>query len=155
MKSEQSCVTQCFHSQTVTSVSPAVTFINRDEGLVSMQLMDRIMINDNQLYSMGLQSDYTTNNFQSIPNSFEMSSNLSNDFNYCIEDQKWFYGSISRQKSEQMLDSRPIGSFIVRYSTTQQNCFAITLKVPNDYHMSGVTHYLILKIEFNGFQIKV
>ena len=152
MKSEQSCVTQCFHSQ--TSVTPAVTFINRDEGLVSMQLMDRIMINDNELYSMGL-SDYTSNhNFQSSPQSLELSP-FKNHSEYCLEDQQWFYGSIGRQQAIEMLDNRPIGSFIIRYSMTQQNCFAMTLRVPNDYQMSGIAHYLILRTETNAYKIKV
>ena len=161
MKSEQNfsnmtSMTQCYHSE--TSVTPAVTFINRGEGLVSMQLMERIMINDNELYSMGLSEYSLDKNYLSNSKSFKTSSNVTDLVSECcppLDDQQWFYGSLERQKAMKMLEKRPIGSFIIRSSKTHQNCLAMTLRVPNDYNFIGIAHYLIQNTPNNGFKIKV
>ncbi len=181
MKSEQSScrifsenqrqhnsLTECFHSH--TTFAPVVSFINKDEGLISMQLMDRIMINDNELYSMGL----STHPISSYNNSNNMSSALlsnvsihtalepptppvRNDSLYDsnIEAQQWFHGSIHRDNAVKMLENSPIGSFIVRYSTTKQSCYALSVRVPSDYHLTGIAHYLIIITQRKTFKIKV
>lgn len=151
-QSRSRSVTESFHSQ--TSVTPAVSFVNRGEGLVSMQLMDRVMINDNQLYSMGLSElalDYsplkTSHPSCDYLTPFRDSSLTSSHF-------QWFYGSIDRQNAIKLLNSRPIGSFIVRHSTTDRDCYALTVRVPNEYQISGIAHYLI-DITNATFRIKV
>lgn len=177
MKSEQSScrifaesqrqhnsITECFHSH--TSFTPAVSFINKGEGLISMQLMDRIMINDNELYSMSLSehpiSSISNNHLSSASHSIHTALQpptppVRNDSLYenNIESQHWFHGSIHRESAIKMLENSPIGSFIVRYSTTKQSCYALSVRVPNDYHLTGIAHYLIIITSQNTFKIKV
>ncbi|CAG2106242.1 unnamed protein product, partial [Medioppia subpectinata] len=154
-QSQQNSVTECYHLQ--TSVTPSVTFANRGDGLVSVHLMDRIMINDNELYSMGLshnQNDYNTHTNHNSLQLSPLSLNSDSLQEYDIKGKQWFYGSTQRDNATKMLDNCPIGSFIVRRSTTQQNCFALTLRVPNDYHLTGIAHYLIVMTERQTFKIK-
>ncbi|XP_054159119.1 GATA zinc finger domain-containing protein 8-like [Oppia nitens] len=147
-------INECYTMQTSRVTPVSVSFINRsgggsgggagdDEGLVSMQLMDRVMINDNEF-----------KDFQQLKYSNNSNNNNNNNNSITIEDQQWFYGSTEREMAIEMLNSCPIGSFIIRYSTTKDNCFALTLKVPNDYQMQGIAHYLIQMTHKNAFKIK-
>lgn len=54
----------------------------------------------------------------------------------------------------EVLKNEPIGSFIVRESTTKSGCFALSLRVPREFQPRGIAHYLILKTG-RGYKIKV
>ena len=43
---------------------------------------------------------------------------------------------------------------MVRESTTKHGCYALSLRVPRDFQVSGIAHYLILKTA-KGYKIKV
>ncbi|RWS28857.1 src-like-adapter 2 [Leptotrombidium deliense] len=66
----------------------------------------------------------------------------------------WFFRSICRDSAMILLDNKPLGAFVVRESTTQQGCFALSLRVPDEYRISGVAHYLIFRSAKGTFQIK-
>ena len=159
-QNQPNSVTECFNSE--TSMSPVVSFINRDEGLVSLQLMDRILINDNQLYSMAVNTNQNNYN-PTANNEYKCNSMNSSSIymtNVClnneeIESKVWFYGWLEREKAIEILEKQSIGSFIIRYSTTHRNSFALTLRVPNDYHFTGIAHYLIVTTDKNYLKIKV
>jgi len=54
----------------------------------------------------------------------------------------------------EVLKNEPIGSFIVRNSSSKSGCFALSLKVPKEFHTTGIAHYLILR-SAKGYKIKV
>ena len=118
------------------------------------------MINDNQLYSMGLSQLGFDHKNELNTATLELSTRALNtdyvspSYSSSLKDQQWFYGWIDRQNAIKLLNNRPIGSFIVRHSTTDPNCFALTIRVPNDYQMTGIAHYLISATD-NRFRIKV
>jgi len=60
----------------------------------------------------------------------------------------------SRDIALEVLRNEPIGSFIVRESTTKTGCFALSLRVPKEFKRLGIAHYLILK-SGRGYKIKV
>jgi tensin len=60
----------------------------------------------------------------------------------------------NREIALDVLRNEPIGSFIVRESTTKSGCFALSLRVPKDHQPCGIAHYLILKTS-RGYKIKV
>lgn len=49
-----------------------------------------------------------------------------------------------------MLD---IGSFLIRFSNSCKNCFALSIRVPYFANTSGVAHYLIIRNQ-NGYKLK-
>jgi tensin len=53
-----------------------------------------------------------------------------------------------------VLAQEPVGSFMVRESTTKIGCYALSLRVPRDFQQSGIAHYLILRTN-RGYRIKV
>lgn len=54
----------------------------------------------------------------------------------------------------EVLSQEPIGAFIVRESTTKSGCYALSLRVPKEYHPRGIAHYLIIRTN-KGYKIKV
>jgi len=54
----------------------------------------------------------------------------------------------------EVLGQEPVGAFMVRESTTKPGCFALSLRVPQEFHSLGIAHYLILRTN-KGFKIKV
>lgn len=54
----------------------------------------------------------------------------------------------------EVLGQEPVGAFMVRESTTKPGCFALSLRVPHEFHPLGIAHYLILRTN-KGFKIKV
>lgn len=54
----------------------------------------------------------------------------------------------------EVLSSQPVGAFLVRGSTTQTGCFALSVRVPRDFTPAGIAHYLILRTP-KGYKIKV
>ncbi|XP_071043920.1 uncharacterized protein [Parasteatoda tepidariorum] len=65
----------------------------------------------------------------------------------------WFQAGIPREIALEILNQEPVGSFMVRESTSKPGCFALSLRVPREYHRSGIAHYLILRTH-RGYKIK-
>ena len=59
-----------------------------------------------------------------------------------------------REIALEVLSQEPVGAFMVRESTTKHGCYALSLRVPRDFQVSGIAHYLILKTA-KGYKIKV
>lgn len=59
-----------------------------------------------------------------------------------------------REITLEVLGQEPVGAFMVRESTTKPGCFALSLRVPQEFHPLGIAHYLILRTT-KGFKIKV
>lgn len=59
-----------------------------------------------------------------------------------------------REITLEVLGQEPVGAFMVRESTTKPGCFALSLRVPQEFHPLGIAHYLILRTN-KGFKIKV
>ncbi|XP_063824462.1 EGFR adapter protein-like [Ostrinia nubilalis] len=65
----------------------------------------------------------------------------------------WFQQGIPREIALEVLSSQPVGSFLVRGSTTQAGCYALSVRVPRDFTPAGIAHYLILRTP-KGYKIK-
>ncbi|XP_061710705.1 EGFR adapter protein-like isoform X3 [Cydia pomonella] len=65
----------------------------------------------------------------------------------------WFQAGIPREIALEVLSNQPVGAFMVRCSTTQTGCFALSVRVPRDFQPSGIAHYLILRTP-KGYKIK-
>ncbi|XP_059476882.1 SH2 domain-containing protein 5-like [Neocloeon triangulifer] len=65
----------------------------------------------------------------------------------------WFQAGIPREIALEVLAQEPVGSFMVRESTTKIGCYALSLRVPRDFQPSGIAHYLILRTN-RGYRIK-
>ena len=66
----------------------------------------------------------------------------------------WFRAGIPGEIALEVLSRGPVGAFMVRESTTKHGCYALSLRVPRDFQVSGIAHYLILKTA-KGYKIKV
>lgn len=65
----------------------------------------------------------------------------------------WFQAGIPREISLEILQQEPVGSFLVRHSTSKPGCYALSLRVPKDYQATNIAHYLIVQTN-QGFKIK-
>ncbi|KAI5712052.1 hypothetical protein M8J75_005327 [Diaphorina citri] len=65
----------------------------------------------------------------------------------------WFQAGIPREITLEVLSQEPVGAFMVRESTTKPGCFALSLRVPKEFHHLGIAHYLILRTA-KGYKIK-
>ncbi|XP_054722246.1 EGFR adapter protein-like [Uloborus diversus] len=65
----------------------------------------------------------------------------------------WFQAGIPREIALEVLGQEPVGSFMVRESTSKPGCFALSLRVPREFHQSGIAHYLIMRTN-RGYKIK-
>ncbi|KAF8790309.1 SH2 domain-containing protein 5 [Argiope bruennichi] len=65
----------------------------------------------------------------------------------------WFQAGIPREIALEVLAQEPVGSFMVRESTSKPGCFALSLRVPRDFHQTGIAHYLIMRTN-RGYKIK-
>ncbi|RVE54045.1 hypothetical protein evm_001168, partial [Chilo suppressalis] len=70
-----------------------------------------------------------------------------------LKQAPWFQQGIPREIALEVLSSQPVGSFLVRGSTTQAGCYALSVRVPRDFQPSGIAHYLILRTP-KGYKIK-
>ena len=59
-----------------------------------------------------------------------------------------------REITLEVLSHEPVGAFMVRESTTKSGCYALSLRVPREYHPRGIAHYLIIRTN-KGYKIKV
>ena len=54
----------------------------------------------------------------------------------------------------EVLKREPEGAFVVRESNSRSGRLALSVRVPVDFHPSGIAHYLIIRAP-KGFRIKV
>lgn len=62
--------------------------------------------------------------------------------------------TFNREIALEVLSHEPVGAFMVRESTSKPGCYALSLRVPRDFTVSGIAHYLIVKTS-KGYKIKV
>lgn len=66
----------------------------------------------------------------------------------------WFQAGIPREISLEILRQEPVGSFLVRQSTSKPGCYALSVRVPpKDGQKANIAHYLITQSN-RGFKIK-
>ncbi|CAH1982136.1 unnamed protein product [Acanthoscelides obtectus] len=65
----------------------------------------------------------------------------------------WFQAGIPREIALEILAQEPVGSFMVRDSTSKPGCFALSLRVPRSFQPTGIAHYLIIRAN-KGYKIK-
>ncbi|XP_076266725.1 uncharacterized protein LOC143200210 [Rhynchophorus ferrugineus] len=65
----------------------------------------------------------------------------------------WYQEGIPREIALEILSQEPIGSFMVRRSTTKMGCYALSVRVPRSFQLSGIAHYLIMRTK-RGYRIK-
>ncbi|XP_053695538.1 uncharacterized protein LOC128743050 [Sabethes cyaneus] len=90
---------------------------------------------------------------EGCPESASIQSNLDQEAEYqrlCGE--SWYHENLPRDLSLELLNNKPAGSFVVRKSTTQQGCYALSLRVPPPG--PKIAHYLIVRTASDGYQIK-
>ena len=61
---------------------------------------------------------------------------------------------ICRDLALEVLKREPEGAFVVRESNSRSGRLALSVRVPVDFHPSGIAHYLIIRAP-KGFRIKV
>ncbi|KXJ70762.1 hypothetical protein RP20_CCG022583, partial [Aedes albopictus] len=66
--------------------------------------------------------------------------------------ESWFHENLPRALSLDLLINQAPGSFIVRRSTTKQDCYALSLRVPPPG--PKIAHYLIVRTASDAYQIK-
>ncbi|XP_057368594.1 myb-like protein Q [Daphnia carinata] len=65
----------------------------------------------------------------------------------------WFQAGIPREISLEILQQEPVGSFLVRESTSKPGCYALSVRVPKECQKPSIAHYLITQTN-RGFKIK-
>ncbi|XP_076364952.1 uncharacterized protein LOC143254084 isoform X2 [Tachypleus tridentatus] len=65
----------------------------------------------------------------------------------------WFQAGIPREIALEILSQEPVGTFMVRESTSKPGCYALSLRVPREFQLSGIAHYLIMRTH-RGYKIK-
>ncbi|XP_050679755.1 EGFR adapter protein-like [Leptidea sinapis] len=70
-----------------------------------------------------------------------------------LKNAPWFQQGIPREIALEVLGAQQPGAFLVRASTTQLGCLALSLRVPADFAPLGIAHYLILSTP-KGYKIK-
>ncbi|XP_047510293.1 tensin-1-like isoform X2 [Pieris napi] len=70
-----------------------------------------------------------------------------------LKNAPWFQQGIPREIALEVLSAQAPGAFLVRGSTTQAECLALSLRVPRDFAAHGIAHYLILRTP-KGYKIK-
>ncbi|XP_045519707.1 tensin-like isoform X2 [Pieris brassicae] len=70
-----------------------------------------------------------------------------------LKNAPWFQQGIPREIALEVLSAQAPGAFLVRASTTQAECLALSLRVPRDFAAHGIAHYLILRTP-KGYKIK-
>lgn len=142
---------------------PIVSFKNKGDGKIALNLDHEAIVNENQLYSMNILPTYYSiddrnqiRNYNSIhyaPLSKE--STMENNNDRLLENEPWYYGHIDRDNAIKLIQNCPTGSFVVRNSFSNEGCYALTVRVPYDFNHNGISHYLILRTDEDKFKIKV
>ncbi|XP_063987324.1 EGFR adapter protein-like isoform X2 [Diachasmimorpha longicaudata] len=66
----------------------------------------------------------------------------------------WFQPGIPREITLEVLSQEPQGTFMVRESTSKPGCYALSLRVPQEFQPSGIAHYLIMRTH-KGYKMKI
>uniref|UniRef100_A0A182IN64 SH2 domain-containing protein n=1 Tax=Anopheles atroparvus TaxID=41427 RepID=A0A182IN64_ANOAO len=66
----------------------------------------------------------------------------------------WYHENLPRNLSLGLLTDKLPGSFLVRKSTTQPDCYALSLRVPPGSTGPRIAHYLIVRTASDGYKIK-
>ncbi|XP_049536301.1 uncharacterized protein LOC125951478 [Anopheles darlingi] len=65
----------------------------------------------------------------------------------------WYHENLPRNLSLELLTDKQPGHFLVRKSTTQPDCYALSLRVPPGTG-TRIAHYLIVRTATDGYKIK-
>ncbi|KFB43751.1 AGAP001259-PA-like protein [Anopheles sinensis] len=68
--------------------------------------------------------------------------------------ESWYHENLPRNLSLNLLTDKLPGSFLVRKSTTQPDCYALSLRVPPGSAGPRIAHYLIVRTASDGYKIK-
>lgn len=121
---------------------PPVTF-SRQRQAVAISPYARYVVSDNEFYSSSMSSDSQQTAYLQICDSCKSSIN-------------WYFGNLSRQVTELILHSQPIGTFLVRNSSSKYGTYALSVRVAQDAERpTAVAHYLLVKSAKSRVQIKV
>ncbi|CAF0927188.1 unnamed protein product [Didymodactylos carnosus] len=66
----------------------------------------------------------------------------------------WYKPNIERETVCDALQKADYGMFILRNSKTHIGCFALSIKVPKYYQENNIAHYLIEKVNNQGYRVK-
>ncbi|CAF1436576.1 unnamed protein product, partial [Didymodactylos carnosus] len=66
----------------------------------------------------------------------------------------WYKPDAEREAVCDTLQKADYGMFILRNSKTHTGCFALSIKVPKYYQENNIVHYLIEKVNNQGYRIK-
>jgi len=99
-------------------------------------------------HDSGLSSASASTNSSSGPSELEMET-LGED----LSTAPWFQATMPRELAMSVLMREPLGSFMVRNSTSQPGTLALSLRVPDSFHPEGITHYIIVRHK-TGYKIK-
>jgi len=67
---------------------------------------------------------------------------------------KWFYGFLSRNEIDLLLRDQPVGSFLIRFSSSQPGSFALAFSTLNSTGEKVPCHILINSCKPLGFQVQ-
>ena len=71
-----------------------------------------------------------------------------------LQTAPWFQEGMPRDLALEVLKREPEGAFLVRASNSRSGRLALSVRVPLDFHPTGIAHYLIVRAP-KGFRIKV
>lgn len=72
-------------------------------------------------------------------------SGNNNEAEEALREAPWFQAGIPREIALEVLERQPVGTFLVRCSSSAAGSFALSLRVPRHFHPRGIAHYLIQK----------
>jgi len=75
---------------------------------------------------------------------------LKTPFSSDLSKQPWFFGDISREESEELLKGQPVGTFLVRFSTNQPGCYAVSFVGPEQTILRGL---ITPCVDGQGYQV--
>lgn len=128
---------------------PPVTF-SRQRQSVAISPYAGYVLRDNEFYAFAMSDDG-----QPCATSCPRVSGLQ-ICDHCKSAISWYFGTLSRQVTELILHCQPVGSFLVRNSSSRCGTFALSVRVQQDAERpTGVAHYLLIKSAKSRVQIKV
>ncbi|XP_067946956.1 EGFR adapter protein-like [Watersipora subatra] len=73
-----------------------------------------------------------------------------------LETYTWYKPDMTREKVMDYLLRRPVGSFVVRESTSHKSSYSLSMRVQKSDNPTGVSHYLLEKtadgVKFKGLE---
>jgi len=118
----------------------------------------KVMSKENELYTTSPdQPDVSRTSFSLTTLTSRSSAYLCHLHicDHCQSSIPWYFGSISREVVERVLEYEPVGSFIVRDSASKNGSFALSVRMPLELSRPhNVSHYLLVKSPRGRVQIK-